>query len=274
MTQPINDMSVHVTRKDGLTFHLRGGTTPEGVLAALAVPGERLKESKKSLTRRVGDWVIKESLPQSGIGPLKHTFRRSRYRQAWVAANFLANRGVLAPEPIALVERTFLGVILKNIFICEYLDGFVNVEEFVKHLISANTTPIPQSSKSPTPSYFQRVLQDFFAGLAAAVNRLTDTGAYHTDLSGKNIFTRFGKTFCFIDLDAVVVGKRYTDDLRMKNHVQLYDSFCDFVGDDFLVPFISSILPNGHHVRDWFPNVREAQRARRARYNANKEDKG
>lgn len=222
----------------------------EAVVAALFTPGETIKVSRKSITRRVGDWVIKESRLERGLGVVKHTLARSRYRTGWRAAQYLAARGVPIPVPIGYIEWRVAGVIARNAFICEYLNCACNVEHHAKALHQAGAP--------------QQEIATFLAGIADAVNALNAAGAYHADLSGKNLFTRGGEEFFFIDLDGVQVGATYTEARRFKNHVQLYDSFCDIFGDDLLGPFLARMLPDGRNAREWTAQVRAGQRERRA----------
>ena len=54
----------------------------------------------------------------------------------------------------------------------------------------------------------------------------------------------------------------------MKNHVQLYDSFCDLWGDHLLELFIGHMLPSGTDLGPWMVKVRQSQAERRARIEA------
>jgi len=242
---------VRTERRGALAVHLRRDVPLDAVLEALAAPGEMLKVSPKTVTKRVGPWVVKQSRLQGGLGPLKHTLRRNRYRAAWRAANRLGGRGVGVARPVAYVEQGRLGIIVGNAVVSEFLAGFRNVEQHAAELAANRAS--------------QETISAFLDGLAGAVNELTAADAFHTDLSGKNIFTRHGASFCFIDLDGVVLDQPYTEQRRMKNHVQLYDSFCDLLGDDLLGPFLAHMLPAGRPIAGWLAAVRAAQRVRRAR---------
>jgi len=227
-------------------------TPLSSILETLSQEGALLKTSGKASVRRVNDWVIKESQGKTFARLIRHTFRRNRYRRAWLAAHHLLVNGVAVPKPVAYVESRFAGLVFGNIQISEYLEGYRNVERFLLALVQ-------RGAGRDTVSMF---LQD----LADAVNRLTGSGAYHADLSGKNILTRDGTEFFFVDLDAVALNVEYTDEMRMKNHVQLYDSFCDLLNDTMLVPFIERMLTEKHNPRVWMPAVRKGQNARRSRF--------
>jgi len=243
---------LRVGRKGLRRIYVCDDVPMESLLSAVNTPGQTLKQSTKGLVRRVEGWVLKTT-----YGTLKQTFRRSRYRRQWVAAHHLRRHGVGVPRPIAFVERRLLGIVFENTMVSEYLAGYRNVEVFMAALAHHGAG--------------QDTVSLFLEGLADAVNRLTACGAHHADLSGKNIFTKDGTSFVFIDLDAVEVGREYTRDQRVKNHIQLYDSFCDTLSDTMLVPFIQRMIPEGTDPRVWLPEVRKGQAARRRRLEARRE---
>ena len=81
-----------------------------------------------------------------------------------------------------------------------------------------------------------------------------------------HILTRDGQTFFFVDLDSVALGRCFTDrPPRLRNHVQLYDSFRDRLDDRFLEPFLARMLPSTLTLADWMKRVRRLQSKRRAR---------
>lgn len=227
---------------------------------ALHAEGEVLKESRKSVVRRVDNWVIKQSRPSFVFGLVRHTFRRERYRRGWNAARHLQARGVLVPKPIAYVEKGFAGLITGNAFVSEYLHGWRNVELCMRSLVHGGAGPDP--------------IHMLLERLADAVNGLVMAGACHEDLSGKNILTRDGRAFCFIDLDAVELEVEYSDARRKRNLIQLYDSFCDELSDVFLAPFIARMLEARHDPRVWLPAVRQGQAERRREFNTRRAEGG
>ena len=249
MSTPLINESITRMRNGWSTIYCARDVPLNRVLAALADPGEVLKSSPKSTVRRCGEVVIKESRLAGGTGPFKHTFRRARYRQGWIAAHHLSANGVSVPEPLAYIERGGLGIITSNAMLTAYLGGQQNVETFLQILIQRKAGP--------------DTIHTFLGALAQAINGFTDCGARHGDLSGKNIFTADGRRFSFIDLDDVTIEENYEEGLRMKNHVQLYDSFCDFLSDSVLVPFITKLITPEQDLRVWMPRVREAQIQRR-----------
>lgn len=251
MTDSLTWGRVPSRRRALARVYLTEALTQEALDAVLRAPGEILKSSRKSRVRRVDEYLIKESRGGWGLGLLKHTFQRRRYRRGWVAAHFLQERGIGAPRPLAYVEHGFAGIIAGNTMVMEYLEGYSNVEVFLQTLIRRNAG--------------RDTLIAFLHALADAVNALVETGAYHEDLSGKNIVTRDGVHFVFIDLDAVETARAYDDEQRLMNHIQIYDSFCDQLSDTLLVPFLEQMLPPQVDPRVWMPKVRKGQRVRRAR---------
>lgn len=237
----------------GYTVWLQGKLGPEEAVAIVETPGEVLKESRKARIRRVGEWLVKES-PGGGLDSLRHAFQREHFRRGWRAAHHLLKHGILIPKPAAYLERARLGMVQGSHLIMEYLDGLRTVEEYALHLAENDATP--------------EKITRFFSILAFSINQLYDTGCFHADLSGKNILTRDGVLFFFLDFDAVMLETPYDDARRMKNHIQLYDSFCDLFSDTVLVPFIEQLLEPRHDLRVWMPKVRQGQAARRRRIEA------
>jgi hypothetical protein len=188
------------------------------------------------------------------MGVLKHTLQRARYRRGWEAALHLERRGVPVARAHAFVEHVRFGVILGNVLCTDYLDGCVDVEAFAGGMIREGV------DGATIHGYLERI--------AESVNLLCASGAYHNDLAGKNILTPDGERFFFIDLDGIVLNRPYTDELRLKNHVQLYDSFIDKWDDTLLVPFIRQMLPDPQDAGIWMNKVRAAQATRRARTEA------
>lgn len=243
------DETIVKTRKGLATIYCRNAVAPDRVWEIFQTPGETIKASRKSMVRRVDQFVVKESTFAGGSGPLKHTFQRSRYRRAWFAAHHLLKHGVLVPEPVAFIEWGRLGYISGNAMLASYLTGQHNVEKFLMALIRENAGA--------------DTIHSFLGGLASAINDFTACGARHGDLSGKNVFTSDGRRFTFIDLDDVTLETGFDETHLLKNHVQLYDSFCDVLSDSIMVPFMQKLLPPEIDIRVWMPRVRSAQQERR-----------
>ncbi|HOF39855.1 MAG TPA: lipopolysaccharide kinase InaA family protein [Candidatus Hydrogenedentes bacterium] len=221
------------------------------LLELIAAEGDTLQISPTTITRRVGQYVVKACSREPVLGVLKRTLRRERYRRGWVAGLYLEQLGIGAPRVDGLVEQGRWGIIRASYLIMEYLEGANNVERCMAEMVQDGAP--------------EERLRTFLHDLAQTVNALRDAGAYHRDLSGKNIFTRNGEKFYFIDLDSIVPVKRYSRGMLYANHVQLYDSFCDFLGDDLLDSFIALMLPDEEDYATWVKQVRRGQAERRSR---------
>ena len=239
-------------RLGGLYVERRESVDRAWLLEALDAPGEELKRSSRSHTRRVGNTVIKQSAPGSWTEAVKLTMQPSVRRRAWNAARRLEAHGVGAPHPLAYVERSRWGMRLGNAIVLSYLSGCRGVEEHAWELLTQNASP--------------ETVHAFFAGLADAVNALARAGVFHQDLAGKNIYTASGERFYFIDMDAIILDAPYTRERRLKNHVQLYDSFCDWYDDTFLEPFIRRMCPEDWPAAEWLRLIAREQQARRTRH--------
>lgn len=247
------EQRITVERVGALTVHVRDGVDPKALVGALGDEGAVLKSSRKSRTTRVGEWVVKSSVPGAWV-TCKQSVQRERCRQAWNAALHLERTGVSVAKPLAYVERQWFGLLSQYWFVSEYLDGCVDVEAYADSMIERDGAG--------------EELAVYLGRLAGAVDVLCGCGAYHNDLAGKNILTCDGKTFYFIDLDGIVIGRTYTDALRMKNHVQLYDSFLDRLDDVYLVPFVRTLYGEDGGFEAWMEEVRRLQVIRRARTEA------
>lgn len=244
--------NVVVERVDDMTV-IRDPTVPlQDILDAIEAPGEILKTSSRYETRRVKNWVVKTS-GQTGLhAALKHTILRERGRKAWRAARHLQAHGVGCGAPLAMIEWKRAGFIRRRAIMTTYLDGCSNVETFMQRMLAQRAS--------------HDKVRQFLENLSAAVGRLCACGAYHSDLSGKNILTSDGSTFYFVDLDGVCLNRPYTRRRRLRNHVQLYDSFCDYLGEEYLGPFITRLAPENCPPESWLSRVRRGQAARRRRH--------
>ncbi len=257
-TNPMCPPNFRMNRQWGRTVYLRNDVTDEQLKTLLGHPGEIMKSSRKAEVRRVGHWVVKES--RAGAALARHTLLRSRYRRPWLAAHHLRANHVCVPEPLAFVEKGRLGLVSGTVFVLQYLAGQINAEEFLLSLLKQGAGA--------------DAIGGFLDRMADGINSIEAAGAYHADLSGKNIFTREGDRFFFIDLDAVLLDTPTDEEARLKNHVQLYDSFCDALSDSLMVPFIGKMLPSSLDLRVWMPRVRKAQQERRVAIEAKWEKQG
>ena len=255
MTWWMQNEAVCIDRLGSLTIHRKRAVSSETVRdlfdQALGGAGEPLKVTRKSETRRLGPWVTKLCRAQAPLGLVRLNCRPSRYRRPWIVSWHLLNKGVGVPAPVAFIEKRSFGIIAACATVCEYLEGARTVEQYADRLVAQSAA--------------EEEIERFLARLADSISRLVSSGAYHTDLSGKNILTRDGNSFYFIDLDSVVLNRPYSDGMRLRNHIQLYDSFCDRWDPNCLEPFLLRLLPAACDSKAWIMAVKNGQAARRAR---------
>jgi hypothetical protein len=230
---------------------LRNDVSPDQLEQMLDHEQELLKENEKSKVTRLGHWVVKRRKATGGSTALASLARRDVLRMPWYANHFLRQRRVRVPEPLAYVEYGLAGLATSTACVFQYLDGCKDVESYLFEFIQQGAN--------------EEDLSLFLSNLAQSMNALEESGAWHGDLSGKNIYTGNGKHFYLIDLEAVELQVPYTKERRMKNHVQLYDSFCDALMDTLLFPFIKAMTPDSIDLRIWMPEVRRIQEERRTR---------
>lgn len=241
----------------------RDAAVPTAVVEALAEgrdEGRLIKRSPHFETRIVGGHVVKRSVRGGLIDRLKRSLLPSRARRPWDAAAHLAEHGAPVPAPIAFVERIAHGVVIETVYISRCVDGARTVEEHARALVAADSD--------------EASIRAFLRCIDEAVVRLTAAGAYHADLSGKNLICSDGSAVWIVDLDAVRIGVRYTRSRRMRNHVQLYDSFCDLWPPSILDDLISPLTPAGIDSARWTAEVRRRQARRRAKHRARIERNG
>jgi hypothetical protein len=231
---------------------IRGGLVNYDEVAEIVrAPRETLKQSAKSWTYRSGDWVVKESSWRRGAALFKLTFQPERRAMAWKAASFFSSNGIPTPEPLAYVEWGVLGIVWKNAFIARHLDGFFRSDHYLASMVGRG------AEKDELRLYFEK--------LAEAVAALAPLRIYHSDLTGKNILTRDGRSFQFIDLEAVSLNVDYNMERRLRNHMQLYDSLLEWAPDEALTDLIRPLTPAEYGFDEWMNLVREARRIRRER---------
>ena len=247
-----NPHAIVVTRVGRMRVWRRADVPVEDVLAVIGSTGETLKRNAKSVTMRVGGYVVKLSQGPIPIQLVKHTFQRERYRRGWRAALHLEEHGIPAPRAIAHVEWGVAGLVWRHATVTTFLAECRDVEHEYDARVKNG------AARDALSRYLDR--------LAEAVNALLATGALHTDLAGKNILTKNGEAFFFIDLDGIELGTPLDDTRLLQLYVQLYDSFIDRCDDGLLMPFLQRLLPKPEADFDvWLSRVKAAQAVRRAR---------
>ena len=251
---PMHPPHIRAYHTRRFTVYHDASVSLESAVEILQEPGETIKSSSKAFTRRVGRWLVKESRGGSLSEVFKHVTKPERYRAVWSTSLALRERGVPIPMPLAYFERKLLRRTISHAYICEFMRGYVSVEDYARSLGGHHANP--------------DAVNQFLSRLALALRQLEAAGGYHADLSGKNILTTDGEQFVFVDLDAMSLVNTIDENMRLKNHVQLYDSFCDQWTTEYLTPFLASLLPDTLRADAWMPQVWKGQRERRARSEA------
>ena len=240
----------------GLRMEHDPGIKPEALLAAIGDPGAVIKQSRRTVVRRVGEWAIKESKAGSPLHWLDLTFRAERYTKAWDLGLRLREAGITVPAPVASVSRHWHGLCTYRATITEWLEGWQDVEDAARALHAADAGP----------AEITRLLE----GIAMLHTRLSRAGFRHADLSGKNIYCRTtaqGFEYALIDLDSAE-AEPISNDMRFRNAVQLHDSFCDLWEDATLAPMALAIMDAPADDEATLARVVSGQKARRARIEA------
>lgn len=232
--------SIRVERRGFQKLYLSEGVTAEEVLTALSAPGEMLKHGNKRNVRRVGDWVIKSALFNAGVGLLKLSVYRKRYRNGWRASIELTRRGISVPRTIAFVEQRFMGVIWGNSLIYEYMKDCIPTHIFAQSLKA-------RGGEAKIDAYFQ--------GLSDALGKLAEANVFHRDLKPDNILTLDLNTFYFIDLDEILLDEPFRVEHRLRNHTQLANGFQHDWEKVRIDDFLRKTIPEGEDHDKWLAQV-------------------
>jgi len=182
--------------------HLAGGAHADAVIK---------RSSKSMLTTHVlapgGILCVKGYARRGVLHALAGLLRKSRAMKSWIAANGLIVRGLLTPQPLAVIEKRFGPFVRENFYICRWLDSARELNAY----ITSRQWPRADREK------FIRALAETLAGLHAK-------GVYHADLKSNNILVRENRRawdFLFIDLDRVSFSRPLTFERRANNLAQI-----------------------------------------------------
>jgi len=145
---------------------------------------------------------------------VKNTFRLSKGKRSWIAANTLKARGIPTPEPILFLERkSFL-------FTCE---SYFVTEAVLK------AKPLNLYMDAAFKLLSRQDKRAFIKVLAMQVKQMHDSGIRHRDLKSTNILVADddGGKVWFIDLDAIKVSDALSLTERLKDVARLNCSFLD-----------------------------------------------
>jgi len=200
----------------------------ENLLSKIPINGKIIKETSKSVSLQLDNYFIKKTKYNPFEGGFRHLFLSNRCRNIWYISNYLTNYEILTPKPIAYIEALTYSMPYQHYFISEFLYNSYNIEVFIKNEIY----------KEKGVSFY-----NFFNTLSKMILSLWEKGIYHKDLSGKNLLTINGQEIYLVDLDSTIIKKHLDIKYKIRNLIQIYDSFCDFLEEDILKNFIFSVLP-------------------------------
>ena len=219
------------------------------VIRAMNSSGEMLKDGKKRIVRRVGDWVIKSTKFNAGVGPLKVTTNPKRYRNGWTVSLVMTQMEFNIPRPIAYVEHSIAGFIWRSSFIYEYLEDHVPALEFIQIKAAEGDGA---------------TIDAFLTTLADALNALAKAHVYHRDLKLANILTKDGTSLYIVDLDEAHMNRPYVPEQRMRNHIQIAGGMRLFCRANQINQFLQQTLPPGENPDAWIDQVWKGIGNRRA----------
>ncbi len=234
----------------GLTIYCSEKLSCEKVLGILHEDGTILKTSPKYETKQIGQWVLKSSNQHAFHGLIRHCFAEQRPQTLFKIVDRLQKNGITSPQLVAIVIWRYFRLGWRRTVITEYLSDVRTVEQYLREILREKPEDVGP----------------FFHELQSIIQRLFSSGLYHEDLSGKNILTANGKDFYLVDLEAVRLHYIPTKGKLVRNLVQLYDSFCDMVDDEHLLPFICGLLPPGLPKERYFALIKEKQKKRRSKH--------
>jgi len=146
---------------------------------------------------------------------LLHLFRKSRTLKSWVAANGLIVRGMLTPQPLAMIENCRGPLVRENFYLCRWLDTAPELNTYITGR-----------------QWSQPVKRQFVRCLAETIAKLHAQNIYHSDLKSNNILVRENAStwdFFFIDLDRVSFSRPLTFERRANNLAQINASVADIM---------------------------------------------
>jgi tRNA A-37 threonylcarbamoyl transferase component Bud32 len=154
---------------------------------------------------------VKAYLPRGPIYWLKSLVVKTRALKSWIAGNSLLVRGIDTPLPLALLEKTSGPFIKESFLIMQWLEGAVELNDYVTQLHKRNITAHEKDL--------------FVASLAQTIRDLHDKNVYHADLKSTNILVlETGSTawkFYVVDLDRVLFKQKLTFNERANNLAQI-----------------------------------------------------
>lgn len=147
---------------------------------------------------------------------IKHMLQRSNARKEWELGNYLAERKINVPEPLACGERWSMGRLRESFFISRSFSGAFSIEAMIRG--SQRKFWLDMGIK-------QRF--ELAGGVARVLARMHSFGFLHLDLHPGNILLRPGKKgfeICVTDLHRAKIDRHISLAQRLDN-LAMFDMF-------------------------------------------------
>lgn len=161
---------------------------------------------------RCGNLYVKQFLYRSIWDFVKHLFRASRAKRAFLGSLILAEQGFLVAETVAFGERRFGPVCSSSFLITRELAGAEDLYCFFDGKRQGISLDSPVSKRR------------FIKAFGETVGRMHGSGIFHGDLRAGNIFVKRiggGWQFFFLDNERTRRFSVLPNRLQFKNLVQL-----------------------------------------------------
>jgi hypothetical protein len=179
--------------------------------------------------------------------------QRSPAVAAFRNALALAALDIGVPRPLAAIDYRTAGMVTRSFFLTDEV-AHAETADVAWRRILALTDP-------PTRRRARRV---FAEALGAFFGRLHGAGVYHRDLKDVNVLVRGPRTapeFVLLDLERVTIGRRVSDQRRLKNVVQLARTLGPLARRTDRLRWLGAYLGAAGRTarRDWVGRVLRAQ---------------
>ena len=180
--------------------------------------------------------------------------QRSPAMAAFRNARALADRRIGVPQPLAAIEYRAVGMVQRSFFLTDEVAQAETADVAWRRILAL--------ADPPTRRHARRVFAD---ALGAFFARLHGAGVYHRDLKDVNVLVRGPRTapeFVLLDLERVAIGRRVSDQRRLKNVVQLARTLGPLARRTDRLRWLRAYLGTAGRTarRDWTGRVLRAQR--------------
>lgn len=158
---------------------------------------------------------------------IRNLFKKSRALNSWEIANFMVERGIPTPKPIAFGEKRKMGLLIKAFYMTELIDNAVNIYDyFLKN----------KDRFDKFETFKRKAITD----TSLIVGKLHRAGIVHNDLKRNNIIITSdkGNMLYLIDIESAKIKSEIPDDDRIRDILRLYRSFKNVLTDWEMMIFL------------------------------------